>query len=368
MSSAGPLGMPIPPGVSEDDPRPVANRPETIYGVCITLVILAWIGASCRLGTRLLITKSPGADDSFIVVTLVLFSVLCVAVLIAPSYGLGQHTAFLDAFQLSKLIMCQYLFGIGYSGSVATIKISLLFQFLRVFKKYSWQWWIAAATQAITCGWGFAMLFIAIFPCLPRPDAWWNGTMKGCYGLASPNQTVAVNLILGHGASNLILDTVVFSLAFMLQFETDVPAKRGAARALFLVGACSWALAVWRLAEIVESKGAGVAFDPAFEQPSAYLISVAEVCLAALYATIPFFWPVITALNQIFVKYEFEVSSESRWPDAGDEIELARSGTAASHKHGPIRAGSPVNSHGATLHYKDPYIQSQLFVAAVPVR
>jgi len=89
-----------------------------------------------------------------------------------------------------------------------------------------------------------------------------------------------------------------------------------------MIGLCSWAFAIWRMVDIVQSKSAGISLDPSFDEPQTYLLSVAEVYLASLYATIPFFWPFIDQFTKIFVTYEFKISSESRFPD--DDIELER--------------------------------------------
>src|SRR5450756_1321566 len=76
------------------------------------------------------------------------------------------------------------------------------------------------------------------------------------------------------------------------------------------------------------------------------LLTVVEVSMACLCATTPFFWPLIQeGWNQIFVKFEFNVSTESRWHD--DHIELA-STNSISGREGHERDGSQ---------HKDEYIQ-----------
>jgi hypothetical protein len=79
------------------------------------------------------------------------------------------------------------------------------------------------------------------------------------------------------------------------------------------------------------------------------LLTVIEVSMACLCATTPFFWPIIlVGWNQIFVKYEFNVSSESRWHD--DHIELASTNSAAG-REGQERDGS---------HYRDEFVQKEV--------
>jgi hypothetical protein len=79
------------------------------------------------------------------------------------------------------------------------------------------------------------------------------------------------------------------------------------------------------------------------------LLTVVEVAMACLCATTPFFWPLIQeGWNQIFVKFEFNVSTESRWHD--DHIELA------STTSGPLRDG--VGKDGTS--YKDDFVQKDV--------
>jgi hypothetical protein len=75
----------------------------------------------------------------------------------------------------------------------------------------------------------------------------------------------------------------------------------------------SCALAIWRLAEMVVSR-AGMDSDPTWNMPSPALLSLCEIYIAALTASVPFFWPIISKqLGKIFVSYEFEISTEPRY-------------------------------------------------------
>lgn len=90
-------------------------------------------------------------------------------------------------------------------------------------------------------------------------------------------------------------------------------------------------------------------FDITWSEPMPQLLSVVEVSIACLCATTPFFWPLIQeGLNKIFVRFEFNVSTESRWQD--DHIELASKNSTAG------REGHEMDS----VHYKDDYIQDQV--------
>jgi hypothetical protein len=87
--------------------------------------------------------------------------------------------------------------------------------------------------------------------------------------------------------------------------------------------ACGFAL--WRFVEIINT-GGGVASDPTWNMPASAMLSTVEIFLAALCATIPFFWPaVVDQFNKIFVQYDFSVS-EVRVQDE-DKFELTKTGS-----------------------------------------
>lgn len=78
---------------------------------------------------------------------------------------------------------------------------------------------------------------------------------------------------------------------------------------------------MWRLTDVVILFSGPGANDVTFNIAGVFLNSTVEVAISCLCATTPFFWPIIqTGLNMIFVKYEFDVSTELRWTD--ERIEL----------------------------------------------
>ena len=111
--------------------------------------------------------------------------------------------------------------------------------------------------------------------------------------------------------------------------------------------------------------------DPTWNEPEATLLSFIEVYLAAITASTPIFWPVLTEqLSKIFVMYEFEVSSEFRNP-GDDEVELApteswHTGKKSAHfqdvKSLNSKDGDDVEfGHKPNpSHYSDDYLQSQV--------
>jgi hypothetical protein len=111
-----------------------------------------------------------------------------------------------------------------------------LFQYLRVFERGTFSYRFSQLTLVAVALWGLAILTICSLPCIPDPSRFWKQRGKGCWGIAAANQQIAVDIILGHAATNVFFDTIVFGLAFRLQFLKDAPSSRNGARAVLSVG------------------------------------------------------------------------------------------------------------------------------------
>jgi hypothetical protein len=128
---------------------------------------------------------------------------------------------------------------------------------------------------------------------------------------------------------------------------------------------------VWRLETIVKTQaGFFPVLDPTWNEPGPTLLSFVEVYVAAICASTPVFWPVISQqLTKIFVMYEFKVSSEARHRD--DEVELAHTeswpaGTKSTNSSEDFRSpesrsgGNNPSNTSKPSHYTDDYIQHQV--------
>lgn len=123
----------------------------------------------------------------------------------------------------------------------------------------------------------------------------------------------------------------------------------------------SCVFAVWRFAEVVIGQRRNdYGLDMSWVLPQGTLLSLCEVYIATMVASIPFFWPILTKqINEIFVKYEFNVSSESRYIQHDDEdVELA-----PTKKRGGAVTVDEVDEPPRAkqlAHYNDDFVQKTL--------
>jgi hypothetical protein len=106
--------------------------------------------------------------------------------------------------------------GLG-SFCMATIfiKLSILFQYLRIFEKGRIRM-LCLVMLIITGLWGFAFAFISWFPCFPVRAAW-NKEIKGrCYGFMSDNALEFTLALESHASTNMLLDIIILVIPMVL--------------------------------------------------------------------------------------------------------------------------------------------------------
>lgn len=54
-----------------NEPIPISNRRETIYGVTVPFLLLSWAAVGLRLWVRFRVMREPGWDDLFVVLAAV---------------------------------------------------------------------------------------------------------------------------------------------------------------------------------------------------------------------------------------------------------------------------------------------------------
>ncbi|KAF3015851.1 hypothetical protein E8E14_006838 [Neopestalotiopsis sp. 37M] len=218
------------------------------------------------------------------------------------------------------------LFYIGngtYIMSTTLIKISLLLQYLRVFKDQKLRY-ACYVLLTVTTLWGVAFTILAWMPCVPANDFWSvlvPDSEKNCFGYGSLTRGPFVETFTGHAGFNMGLDVLILLLPMYLYFNTDGMAVNRVGLAGLLAGGCLVVcISIWRLATLIDHQAAtSPTFDPSWYSPISVVLSIAEVNVANICASVPVFWPVLSnSIEEIFVTKEIRVISETR----GDEFEL----------------------------------------------
>ncbi|KAK8089625.1 hypothetical protein PG997_004586 [Apiospora hydei] len=369
------------------EPEPLANKKSTILAVVITFMFFSWTCVSSRLWVRFKIIRDPGWDDFCVVMYLVcdqqkpremetpqanssetntvdVYSLplrlgvsrclskesIVAYTLPGTEYGLGKHFLTIpleDKITWSKTF---YVANAAYCTSTAFIKLALLLQYLRVYPKGSLMHRACMATVGLTALWGLVYSFISWFPCFPVNHVWELKPDAKCYGYGSSRPSEFSATYESHTAINMILDVIVLIIPMPLLFKEGTgTAQRLRIGALLFMGNIVIALAIWRLQTILEHKAATVPTrDPTWYGPITMLLAVLEVDAAAVCASVPIFWPVLSnKLGGIFVTQEIEIRRETRFFQMDDE-ESGMGGQRVSH--GPVVMSTGGAGRGSQPH------------------
>lgn len=132
-----------------------------------------------------------------------------------------------------------YVANSAYVMSTTLIKVSLLLQYLRVFKSPILRT-VCYFLLITTSLWGFAYSFLAWVPCVPVYD-FWSLTLaesdKTCFGYGSSTRGRFVETYLSHAGVNMTLDILILSLPiYLISKKIDAPISRTALLGLLLGG------------------------------------------------------------------------------------------------------------------------------------
>ncbi|KAI0018114.1 hypothetical protein F4780DRAFT_752644 [Xylariomycetidae sp. FL0641] len=329
------------------EPKPLSNEPGTIYGLVIVFLLMAWVCVSLRLYVRFKVVRAPGWDDFCVIFYMLSTTVGSIAILLSVKYGLGQHFLKLTQDQWVGYLKTFYVMNACYTLSTALIKEALLLQYLRVYDRGFFMHRTILFLIVFVALWGFAYCFLAWVPCLPVWEFWIADPGATCYGYGSPNPIPFVATFESHTAINMVLDTLVLLIPLPLFWkEGTSSATRMRLVGLLSMGTIVIVIAIWRLQTIIEHQTATwPTRDPTWYGPITILLAILEVDAAAVCASVPIFWPVLTVQwGKIFVTQEIDITSEERYRDQrrGDDEEDVLT-------HGGSGGGSAPSTHSRTL-------------------
>ncbi|KAF1828952.1 hypothetical protein BDW02DRAFT_613550 [Decorospora gaudefroyi] len=309
---------------------PNINQAGTIIGVTSAFLSLAFIALSLRLVVRIR-DRIWGWDDVFVVIAGTASFLGDVMICIMPQDGLGLHLWTLDGHHLTTYFKHIYTANIAYTASATCVKLSILFQYLRLFaeeapSKPSGQWRLARRLTwlliVITSSWGLSFVLLALLACNPIAKNWYPFLSGKCIGWGSKDPDKFFAMFLGHGVSNSVLDILVLLLPVPFLITLRLAGKsRAGLITLFTLGGVVVVMAIARTISLcINRAGTVPVIDMTYYTPIVFLLSVLEVNIAIIAGSIPIFWPAIVTLsaNRIFVVNEVEIHVEQLGSDTND--------------------------------------------------
>lgn len=151
--------------------------------------------------------------------------------------GIGQHLIYVLGV-LPTAMKWFYVANAAYTTTTVFIKLSLLCQYLRLFRHRYLR--IVTIVLLVTISlWGAAFCFLAWFPCSPV-RGFWDKQMfppAKCYGFGYRTTREAKNTLLAFAGSNMFLDFIVFLVPLSEYFRPDLKRRQAfAMTGLFVMG------------------------------------------------------------------------------------------------------------------------------------
>jgi hypothetical protein len=158
---------------------------------------------------------------------------------VAIPNGLGKHMIFIGPQKLVTTLKFLYIQLGAYHTCAGLVKLSLLCQYLRLFKAGTIRQ-ICIVMFMVTCMWSVVLFIQGWFPCFPVSGFWdrLQQPPPKCWGVGFETIETAVVSLYALAASNMILDMIIFSIPIAVYLRPG--ANRGSVvpfLALFSLGA-----------------------------------------------------------------------------------------------------------------------------------
>ncbi|KAL2070658.1 hypothetical protein VTL71DRAFT_13684 [Oculimacula yallundae] len=140
----------------------------------VVFFFFAAVSVVCRIVARFGYLKNPGSDDVVIVIALITCFILIVTTGFEVKHGLGKHDGEVTPAELSEMMRYLWFAIIMYNLSLASIKISMVLQYLRVFPGKSIRFW-CWMTIGLISAYGIQATITTVLSCVPVGTFWKGG-------------------------------------------------------------------------------------------------------------------------------------------------------------------------------------------------
>jgi hypothetical protein len=146
--------------------------------------------------------------------------------LLGINAGLGKHLALIfDIFE--QTMIWYYITSAAYVTTTVCIKLSLLFQYLRLFRG-DYRRNIVLGLLTIVALWGSVFMFMSWFPCFPVSGYWdrYRKPPAKCYGFGYRTIKEAKDALFAFSGSNMVLDLAIFLVPLTEYFRPGLDRKQ----------------------------------------------------------------------------------------------------------------------------------------------
>ncbi|KAL4756285.1 uncharacterized protein BDW70DRAFT_166332 [Aspergillus foveolatus] len=232
--------LPPPPGVEPN----FENPPSQLHGniaLHASFLSVATLAVAMRLFTRLRILRMKlGMDDFFILLSYCLTVTFTGLMSYCFSRGIGRHMWDVPMSWLTRTLKCFTIAQYIYTLLTATIKLTFLFFYYRIFPRHLNIRYLITFGVAFVAVSHLTLLFLTIFSCLPVSHAWDGSSPGRCWMPGILPYT--------SGALSSATDLYVLLLPIRTLWALNITAwKRARLAAVFGLGILAFAASIVRL-------------------------------------------------------------------------------------------------------------------------
>ncbi|GME31989.1 putative integral membrane protein [Neofusicoccum parvum] len=222
------------------------GKPLFVFNI-ISMIIL-WVVFGMRVYVRLVMVKIWSATDWHMLITLLLYTWLCVSANIFVWDGFGRDMNTLPGVQLVSAFRAYYFGEMSYVASVLFVKLSLCYFYLPL-TNLRWQIYTVYALVVINSVYTTAYLCVIIFQCSPV-DYFWNQFLNASGGRCL-NTTVIMNLSYCHNTMEILSDWILSVMPIWLLKGTQLPTRTKIAVSVLLsLGAFASIASIIRITQL----------------------------------------------------------------------------------------------------------------------
>ncbi|KAF5521068.1 Satratoxin biosynthesis SC1 cluster protein 4 [Colletotrichum aenigma] len=279
---------------------------ESRFGEIVAILIVGSVLSSVAVGlrafTRLCMLRTFGMDDMVMIAAQALALGSAVAIGLEGQYGLGSHSWVPPPEDYVPYMKSFYSSVVVYNIAICLVKISILFQYRRIFAN--------EIMQKLTMGglifmglWTFTLSILLPLVCYPVAKFWDDSIDGKCLDYLTIWYAMA--------GVNLVSDFVIFSMPIPVIKSLQLPRRQK--RMLLLVFGLGFFTCIISALRIRTLRVAADTKDPYWDNVDAATWSFLEVTIGILAACLPTLRPIfVSLLPRIFNGSSFHGKSSGR--------------------------------------------------------